>query len=85
MPAPQPLAQVHAVGVRQKDIHQDDIEVLAGMAQRLAAGLRTDHFIILLAVQKVTGRVPDHGIVLHQKHTDHSCLLSPLFRKTLLY
>ena len=80
VPASQPLAQVHAIGIRQQDVHQDHIEVFAGMAQRLAARLGTDDLKILPAFQKVAGRIPDHRVILHQKHTDHPFAL-PFFAK----
>ena len=50
VPASQALAEVYSIGVREKDIHQDDIEPLPRMAQRVAARLRTDHLEILLAL-----------------------------------
>ena len=51
-PAAKPAAPVEPVvdTVREKDVHQDDIEPLPRMAQRVAARLRTDHLEILLAL-----------------------------------
>ena len=50
VPASQALAEVYAIGVREKDVHQDDIEPLPRMTQRVAARLRTDHLEILLTL-----------------------------------
>ena len=50
VPAAQTLAEVYAVGVREKDVHQDNIELFPRMAQSVAARLCTDHLEILLAL-----------------------------------
>ena len=83
VPAAQALTQIHAVGVRQKDIHQDHIELFPGVAQRFAAGVSTDHLKILLTFQEIAGSVPDHRIIFHQKNADHA-VCPPLFGVNLL-
>ena len=65
MPAPQPLAQVHAVGIRQQDVHEDDIKFFPGVAQCIAARLSAHHLKILLALQKIPGGVTDHRVIFH--------------------
>ena len=65
VPAAQPLAQVHAVGIRQQDVHEDDIKFFPGVAQCITARLSAHHLKILLALQKIPGGVTDHRIIFH--------------------
>ena len=84
VPAAQTLAEVHAVGVREKDVHQDDIELFPRMAQSVAARLCTDHLKILLTFQKIACGVADHGVIFHQQYADHP-VSPPLFSHDLIY
>ena len=84
VPAAQTLAEVYAVGVREKDVHQDDIELFPRMAQSVAARLCTDHLKILLTFQKIACGVADHGVIFHQQYADHP-VSPPLFSYDLIY
>ena len=66
VPAAQTLAEIHPVGIRQQNVHQDDIKALPGVAEGIAARLGADHLKILLTLQEIAGGVPDHRVVLHQ-------------------
>ena len=70
-PAPQPLAEVHSVDVRQKDVQQDHIEFLPHPCQSVLPRGGADHLEIGLCLQKAAGGLPDDRVILHHQNADH--------------